>query len=385
MVSLSEAPAARDVKPSEHTYPSDARSPGQAVVLLNATESRTQNFKRELLRRGWQVDEFSCSSWPEVFQNLRSYRRALRRSRFVLSGVGFPWQGPLLMLAQLLGRKVIIDCPMDVTIKPFPEVRHWKKMLSLFFRRADGFLTLASRDYLIEKFRVDPKKVLFVESCPDLERIGRGRQAVPRVSFPDEALLVGYSGVAAWQRIDQFAPVFKALRARIPNATWLVISDLDAPMIESLRRRAAELQILDALRFSPVIKPYEDFVATIAQCHLWVSHMDNDSLLGRHELRMELLEMGALAKPVIAVSTPALEKQGFVHDQNIILIDRHDPEASAERIAHYVQTSGELERLGANLSRHVFENFSLSQSIDRLLDFVEGPGIEGNFRLSAAR
>lgn len=353
---------------------SNALSP--RVVVLNATESRTQNLKRELMRRGWRAVAFSCSSWSEVVRDLAQYLRAVRRSRFVLAGVGFPWQGPWLLLAKLLGVKVVIDCPMDVTVKPFPEVWHWKKALGFFFRRADGFLTLASRDYMIQKFRLKPEKVLFIENCPDVETIRQAKSAAPRYSASPEEILICYSGVAEWQRIEAFVPTFKALRDRIPNIKWLIISGLESPMMTRLRESAAELGVLDAIELMPVIKPYEEFIATVAQCRLWVSHMGDNTLLGRHELRMELLEMGVLARAVVSVTTPALERHGFRDGENIILIDPNNAEESAEHIARYLKAEGETQRLGRNLSQHVAERFSLSEGIERLLEFLKGANLQ---------
>lgn len=345
-----------------------------AALFLNADESRTQNFKRELLRRGWQVRELRCSSWLEAVRGLTQCLSAARRSRFVLAGVGFPWQGLWLSLARALRRKIIIDCPMDVTVKPFPEAWHWKKMLGYFFRRADVFLTIASRGYMVSKFRLDPSRVLFLESCPDLEQIRLSEKARPRFHAPPGSVLIGYSGVAEWQRIERFVPIFKALRTLLPNVVWLVVSDLDSPMIQRLRREAAAAGVQDAISFIPVIKPVEDFFATISQCHLWIGHLGDDTLLGRHELRMELLEMGALGKPVVFAPTPALEKHGFVDGENVILIDPGDTGGSAQRIARYLSASSELRQVGVRLRQYVLENFSLQQGVEKLLTLVEeGP------------
>lgn len=338
------------------------------LTVLNASESRTQNFTREFVRRGWQVRELTCTSWTEAIVRLPELLRALNGSHFVLSGVAFPFQAPWLQIARLRGVKVIIDCPMDITVGPFPKAWHWKRILRYYFRRADGFLTLASRDYLIQKFDLDPRKVLFIESCPDVDRVLRAQKVMPRYKRQAGEMLVCYSGVAGWQRMDAFVPIFKALRRRIPNMRWLVISDLSRPMIANIRARAVDENIDDAVTFLPIIERYEDFIATVAQSDLWISHMGNDSLLGKHELRMELLEVGLLAKPVVSVRTPALEKNGFRDGHNIIFVDPDEPEASAAHIEHFLRSPGEAERLGRNLSQHIVENFALTDAIDRLLD-----------------
>lgn len=343
-----------------------------AALFINAGESRTQNFRRELERRGWEVEELRCASWAEALLKLRACARAIRRSRFVLAGVGFPWQAPWLMLARLLGRKIVLDCPMDVTVEPFSEAWHMKGMLRHFARRADLFLTIASREYLVTKLGLDSSRVMFVESCPDLEQIKRSEEARPRFEAEPGSPLVVYSGVAEWQRAERFVPVFEALRRLVPRVKWLVISDLGSPMIQRLRRDAEAAGVLDAIEFLPVVKPAEDFFATVARCDLWVGHLGDDSLLGRHELRMELLEVGALGRAAVFTPTPALERHGFRDGDNLILVEADDPEASASRLAHYLSHEDELRRVGARLREHVLENFSLSGSVDRLLASVGG-------------
>jgi glycosyltransferase involved in cell wall biosynthesis len=340
----------------------------QKFVLLNANESRTHNFKRELLRRGWSVEELSCIGWNKAIRDLVRFLRAIRGAKFVLCGVGFPWQGLWILLAQFLGIKVLIDCPVDVTVKPFPEVWHWKLILGFFFRRADLFLTLSTRDYLVGKFRLNPAKVLFLENCPDLNQIEVGLRSIPRFMPLPDRLVLGYSGVALSQHIDRFVPTFKLLTERFRNLVWLVISEPNNPMILRLCEEARKLNVIESIIVISTIEPFTDFVATIAQCHMWVGHMGNDSLLGIHELRMELLEMGAQGKPVIFVPTPAIEKQGFVNDENIILIDPDRPKESAECISRYLDSQAEQERIGENLRKHVLAKFSLTSSIDRLLD-----------------
>jgi len=341
------------------------------AVVLNAQESRTENFKRELLRRKWSIHEFSCGSWQDLIQGMFGYLSAVRKSRFVLAGMGFPWQSAWLLSTKMLRRPVVLDCPMDVTESPFAHAWHWRKMIIFFSRQADLFLTLASRAYLIEKFRLNPKRVLFVENCPDLERIERGLQTQPAFRLPEGTIRICSSGVAPWHAFDRFVPVFKHLRMRNPNIVWLVISDPASEMIQRLRRSAQELHLLDSIHFSPIIKPFERFVATAAQCDLWVSHLDDGSLHARHELRMELLEMGALAMPVVATSTPALEMHGFADGENILFIDPTNHAESAERIFYYLDHPNELKDLGLRLRQHVLARFSLREGIDRLVDSLK--------------
>jgi glycosyltransferase involved in cell wall biosynthesis len=282
--------------------------------------------------------------------------------------MGFPWQSVWLLSAKMLRRPVVLDSPMDFTESPFAHAWHWRKMIAFFSRQADLFLTLASRAYLIEKFRLNPKRVLFIENCPDLERIESGLQTEPAFRFPEGTIRICSSGVTPWHAFDRFIPVFKHLRMRNPSIVWLVISDPACEMIQRLRRSAQELDLLDSIHFLPIIKPFERFVATVAQCDLWISHLDDGSLHARYELRMELLEMGVLAMPVVAALTPALQMHGFADSENILFIDPTNHAKSAERISYYLDHRDELEGLGLRLRQHVLTRFSLREGIDRLID-----------------
>ena len=89
-------------------------------------------------------------------------------------------------------------------------------------------------------------------------------------------------------------------------------------------------------------------------------------------MRMELLEVGALGRAAVFAPTPALEMHGFRDGDNLILIEPDDPEASASRLARYLRDEEELRRVGARLREHVLAKFSLAESVERLLNSVEG-------------
>ena len=346
------------------------------LLMLNAFDSRLDNFQREFQRRGKKVDHFFCRGPKDLCAQTRNFTRAVDVCDAVISGLAnFPWQIPWLLKAKSMGKPVLLDCPVDITVAPYAVSWRKEKMLGWIARRADGFLTLKSRKYLIEKFRLDPAKVLCVENCPDLPRIADGCKAQPAFFFPPGSVKICYSGVATWQAPERFIPIFKMLCQKIPSAVWLIISFLDTPMISKIRKEAQAAGILEKIIFQPVIKPYENFIATADQCDLWVSHLDNDSLLGRLELRTELLEMGILGKTITAVSTPAMEAHGFVDGRHFIKIDDKDPAASAEKIAAALKNPTEFYQIGRNLRGHVLSHFSLADSMDRLFDFLESKKI----------
>jgi glycosyltransferase involved in cell wall biosynthesis len=162
-------------------------------------------------------------------------------------------------------------------------------------------------------------------------------------------------------------PTFESLIAMIPNAELLLIGDPEQPSIVESKRYAEAKGFLDRVHYLPVIRPPEDFYATIAQCHMWVATLADDTLQGRHELRMELLEVGLLGKPVVAARTPGLDEHGLADGQELIFVDPADPEGSARKIDEFIKKPNMLADLGRRLRVCVIEQFSLSDAVDRLL------------------
>ena len=144
-------------------------------------------------------------------------------------------------------------------------------------------------------------------------------------------------------------PTFQSLRALIPNAELLLIGDPEQPSIIQSKQYAADKGFAERVRAIPVIDPPEDFYATIAQCQVWVATLGDDTVQGRHELRMELLEVGLLGKPVVAVRTPGLIEHGLSDGRELIYIDPSDPVRSAAKLAELIQKPKLLANLGTRL------------------------------------
>ena len=118
----------------------------------------------------------------------------------------------------------------------------------------------------------------------------------------------------------------------------------------------------------PVIKPVQDFYATIAQCDLWVATLGDDNVQGRHEFRMELLEVGLLSKAVVTAATPALIEHGLSEGRELLYIDPSDPKGSALKIAQFAKQPESLRHLGERLREHVVQEFSLTKAVDVVLE-----------------
>jgi glycosyltransferase involved in cell wall biosynthesis len=341
------------------------------ILALNIDETRTMNFIGELERRGFRVITFETLHWTDLIVRLYAYLRAVLRCDFIICGTRLPIQIPWMLLARALQRSCIIDCPMDITEWPFSGAADWKRKVKLALRSATCVLTIRSRAYLIAKFGLKPERVLFVDSCPDIRRIEAGLEARPHFRPPKGTFLLCWSGGHEHHRLERFMPTFQALVALMPNAELLVIADPAKYSVVETRRYAAAAGLSDRVHVLHVIKPPEEFYATVAQCHLWVATLGDDTLQGRHELRMELLEMGVLGKAVIAGSTPALIESGLT-EREILYVDPADPEASALRIAKLAKNPGSLAQLGQNLRDRVLERFSLEGAVDDLLNCVIG-------------
>jgi len=343
------------------------------VVCLNISESRTRNFIRELERRGFVALEFQTGTASSVFRQLWQFIRAARKADFILCGGPLRSQILWLLTAKLLRVPSAVDSPMDCTEWPFATAWHCRWGVRGVLKLADYVLTLKSRAYFVDKFGLREERVLFLENCPDRFRVESSvEEATPRFRPRPNSFLFCCSGCHAAHRLERFMPTFEALLARIPNAELLLIGDPEQATIIESKRYAEANGFADRVHTLPVIRPAEDFFATIAQCHMWVATLADNTLQGRHEFRMELLEVGLLAKPVIAVQTPGLIENGLSDERELIFIDPANPEASAEKIAHYVHDSRLLAELGGRLRACVIERFSLGDAVDHLLRSVSG-------------
>lgn len=346
--------------------PEDHRS----VLALNIGESRTENFVRELERRGFQITRFNTSNWAAIFVQLLRFIKALVRSDFVLCGTMIPFQIPWMLLARVLRRRCIVDCPMDLTELPFPTARHWRWYVALTLKCADLVLTIRSRAYLVAKLGLNRRKVMFVESCPDQTQIEQSLLATPRFRASQGSFLICCSGGHAQHSLERFMPIFEALIQLVPKAELLLIADPATQFAIECHRYAQNAGISEHVHVLPVIKPVQDFYATLAQCDLWVATLGNDSVQGRHEFRMELLEVGLLAKAVVSAATPALIEHGLSSGRELLYIDPSDARGSALKIAEFAGKTEALRQLGENLRDRVVREFSLTQAVDEMLESV---------------
>lgn len=355
---------------STPSSPANSARPAKSIVALNMNETRTLNIVRELERRGMRVTTFETLRWSDLVVRFYSFTKALLACDFMLCGTRIPVQIPWMLLARFLRKPCIIDCPMDITEWPFSQAWHWRWMVQLALRSANRVLTITSRAYLVAKFGLKKDRVLFIDSCPDLPRIEAAFKAQPRFRPRPGTFLICWSGGHAHHRLERFMPVFESLLKLAPNVELLIIADPDQPSVLESRRYAEAAGIAHRLHVMPVILPFENFYATIAQCHMWVATLGDDTLQGKHELRMELLEVGALGKAVIAARTPALVENGLTAGRELLYIDPADPQASALQIAEFVSSPTAVARLGQQLRAYILEKYSLTKAIDGLLESI---------------
>jgi glycosyltransferase involved in cell wall biosynthesis len=340
------------------------------VVCVDIAESRSKNFVRELERKGFSAVHFETTTQRAALLRLRAFIGVLKRSDFVLCGA--PLRSHLLwmIVARWFGRPWILDLPMDVAAWPFPTRWHCRWQVTIVSRLADYVLTLKSREYLVDKFGLRKDRVLFVESCPDRSVIEIATTAAPQFRPRPGSFVICCSGCHAPHRLERFMPIFESLLTHVANAELLFIGAPDKPCIVGSKRYAKERGLTERVHFVPIIASVVDFHATVAQCDLWVATLGDDTLQGRQELRMELLEVGLLGKPVVAARTPGLLQHEFADGEQIIFVDPADPVASALKIAKFIQQPELLGQLGESLRQRVLERFSLPKAVDHLLSTV---------------
>jgi glycosyltransferase involved in cell wall biosynthesis len=261
---------------------------------------------------------------------------------------------------------------MDLTIWPYPERTHVRWLVRLTMRCASLVLTIRSRLYLGKKLSLRSDRVLAIESCPDAERVLRSRTSgLSRYQRAADEFVICCSGGHEHHRLDRFLPIFEALVPLMPNAVLLVIAAEEKPIVQASRTLAERLGLQGKVRLLSVIKPVEDFYATIASCDLWIATLGNDTLQGDREFRMELLEAGVLGLPVASARTTAFAERGLADGEHVVYIDPADPAFSAAQIAAVTADRLALRRMGETLAKWVEETCSLSSAIDDLLHTLE--------------
>ena len=162
-------------------------------------------------------------------------------------------------------------------------------------------------------------------------------------------------------------PIFKNLIELIPGAELLLIADPATQSVRECIRYAQAAGFPERVHVLPVIKPVQDFYATIAQCDLWVATLGDDTMQGRQEFRMELLELGLLAKAGVAAPTPALIEHGLSDGRELLYIDPANPKESAVKIADFANRPESLRQLGHRLRDRVIQDFSIKNAVDEVL------------------
>ena len=340
-------------------------------ICIGVHESRTKNFIRELTRRSFSAIEFQ----PDR-SDLIAYRRSLRESDFVLFGSPALAHLPKILLAKLLGCPVLIDYPMDLLEWPFGGSWRSRWILKRTLRLADYVITIQSRSYMIQKIGLKPERVLFIESCPDLSDLESSRQSSPRFEPRPGSFLICCSGCHDHHRLERFMPTFEALTSLVPGVELILIGDPSKSTVVECKKYAEGRLLNTKMHCLPVIKPPEDFYATLAKCDMWVAALGDDTVQGRHEFRMELLEAGALRLPVVASRLPGLLAHNLADGDDLIFVDPADPQGSAEKLARFIQMPALLAAIGRRLRDRVHEHFSLENAMDHLLlSVAKRPGI----------
>lgn len=129
-----------------------------------------------------------------------------------------------------------------------------------FLEAADHVVTLThasareleSFSYLIDRMR--PLSV--IPTCADLDRFR------PRSHRPDGPFVLGYAGsVGTWYLFDEFLAFYSALRARLPDARLLIVSQSECQAIEAAMARAR----IDPATFELIAADPEDMPTLIGR------------------------------------------------------------------------------------------------------------------------
>lgn len=156
-------------------------------------------------------------------------------------------------------------------------------------------------------------------------------------------------------------------RSQLTAAGWRLVILGDGPERDSLRRRAEELGLKDAVLMPGVVKNPEQ----------WLQHAELFVLPSRFEgFPNALLEAMQCGLPVAAFDCPSGPAEIVRHEQTGLLVPAGDVEALAAAIARLAGDEGLRRRLGREAAADVASRFSfqhIASMWEELLADVAGP------------
>ena len=235
----------------------------------------------------------------------------------------------------------------------------------LYGRLADRIITTGEHtaDLLAEDLGLDRSRFISIPTGVDLNRFnGRGERAKVRAEWGLEAAQPAVGIIAVLRSMKNhrlFLEAAAQLHKRMSNARFFIIGD--GPMRATLKKRAEELGINDAVCFTGHRQDMPDVLAALEVVVLCSSTGEG--------VPQVIAQALAMQRPVVATEVGSVSEL-VIDESTGLLIAPDNVEALTEAIARLLQDPPLAARLAASGRRLVEERFSeekMAEAVEKLL------------------
>ncbi len=344
-----------------------------AWLVVGGEETEVRLLARDLDRRKWRLDVVACFRKPGMPEQTHEQLRAL--------GVDVdttPYALGFDDTVRYLGRKLagydlVVACQavpdvypaLERMADPPPLIEHGGLVAEALAgpkHRTARYVGVCRSIRAAAAARMPgrPHHAVEIPSMVDLAEFSPGGRAAVRVELGvGDAPLVGWVGrLDRKKRVEDFVAAAALLRAKRPDARFVVIGGPDAFMpdyAKELRARAHALDLDEALRFLGNRPDVPRLLAGL-DAFVWLSRGEG--------MPHVIAEAGAAGLAVVATRDNGSEEQ-IAHGETGLFVPHEDPRAVADVLERLLADPGLRWQLGDTLRRKVECDYSAAAVLPR--------------------
>jgi glycosyltransferase involved in cell wall biosynthesis len=241
---------------------------------------------------------------------------------------------------------------------------HWEARQTYRIARRVLCLSEATRQRLIEYWKVPEKKIVVLPLAADIDLFGRqqgGDEIRRSLGFGDEPVIGFVGSFQMWHGLEDLVESFARVRERFPNARLLFIGD--GPGRWGVEERARKLNVQDAVTITGRVK-YRDIPRYLAAADVVAAPYPKL----KHEMwfsPLKLYEYMAAGKAIVA--TRCGQIPDVIQDGSTgLLVEPGDTAGFAHALCQLIADSDLRRRLGAFARRQAEARHSWAHLTERL-------------------
>lgn len=234
-------------------------------------------------------------------------------------------------------------------------------------------VTREIKDYLINRFQIEPSKIYVVPNGVDPEMFKPldMKKCQKELRLNEINYYVCFIGnLAPWQGIEYLIQAAPIILKEIPDIKFLIVGY--GPIKENLINLAIKNNVVTSYIFIGAI-PYEEVVSYINASDVCVAPFTESRNIKIGLSPLKIYEYAACEKPIVTSKIPNLE---FIEEVNAgILIQPGNIDELAQAIVKILRNPELRLQMGRNGRKYVIENYnwiSISKKFERVLtDVIE--------------